>query len=799
MRPLMPICICLSLSSFAIIGANASSPRVAVFYQPGFPYYMVSPLTSPKRIAADLHKAGIPANLLDVKELSNPSLFNVDKYKALILPYGNTYPEAAFANMRIFHKAGGNLILSGVPFTHAVTLQVQDGNQVWHDEGNNSAAALSSDDGMGVGSFASGPQAPVHIANPDLLGLNALHRDWANTSNIQTFDPASIPEQDSWLPILQEGDQPVAALIAHSLADPKFPGAVDVWTHHPDTGDYDGWDSEQMMARGALLSLRFKNLISLEQQNHGFALLDGLPPPHIYQNITLPSPPRPYPTLQPKMSDPARHLYVADVSGLNHDEKVLLITLQGLVNRKQPRIYYLFDNADRFWLKRMQKYGETGSEIAVANPFSLVKRFRSEVRGAVIPDPKVYDSADVAVDIGEIKNLVVSTPELARRLDLPIVEDLRGRFKNDAEALHYLRITLFPRLNPYLAICIDPSILDSGAIDQIVAARGVVFWVTGERAQNLPGADMGGELAEIQALFAKMPLNAVVHGFWWHGNGMGLDEGPGVALGSRFGKITTVSDYVTNYSVMSGVHIPPLRQHFAPPPKLDPSKVYIAITISDGDNLCTWRNYFRGYFQDPLHGTIPIGWGMGPTLRECAPTEAKWYYNHATPDDEFLCDVSGVGYIYPPDWAKSLANRRGALQSFYSLTNRAMQKMDMKTIRLMGVKSGDISEAAHDLPDVRFLMPDYGYQGEKRYHELTYALSTGQAVFRAATDGGPATSLEGSVRQRAGTSRPAFLNVFIENWNSRLKDIKQMLDDLGPGYVPVTPSQLYTLYEQSKR
>ena len=91
--------------------------------------------------------------------------------------------------------------------------------------------------------------------------------------------------------------------------------------------------------------------------------------------------------------------------------------------------------------------------------------------------------------------------------------------------------TFMPRLNPYLACCLDPTIFDSGALDQIIAAKGLVFWITGTKAQNLPGANGPEEIAEVKAMLAAMPLGAVVRGFWWHGEDMGINEGPGVSLG----------------------------------------------------------------------------------------------------------------------------------------------------------------------------------------------------------------------------------------------------------------------------
>ncbi|CEK15748.1 GxGYxY sequence motif in domain of unknown function [Chthonomonas calidirosea] len=782
--------LALSLHGYA---RAQSAPRVAVYEQRGFPYYMVSIATSPAHVVADLRRVGIAAESLDTAALADPARFNIHRYAALVLPYGNTYPASAFANIRAFHQAGGCLILSGVPFTHAV---IYDAKRGWVDEGHDSAPALFGPQGMGVGGFKDGPQAPLRLAPQDPLGLGALHRNWEQTAHAQTLDVSTLPPEDHVIPILVEGEEPVAAIIIHH--DSAFNGAVDVWTHLPENRDDSAWDTEQMLARGTLVALVEKHLLTPQQMRKAFAVLDRLPPPPIYRDVVLPNPPRPYPTLQPKMPPPAEHLYVAEIGNLPFAQKVLLYSLQGIINRKKPRIYLIAQDSDRFWLQEMQKQNETGTPIMVNDPLSLVSRFRSEINGVVVPDPKVYVSPDIAVNIAAIDNLVVATPQLAKQLHLPIRQDLRGRFKNDADALHYLNRQLLPHLNPYLALCLDPSILDSGAIDYIIAAKGITFWITGPRAQNLPGADMGAELEQVKYLFAHMPLNAVVHGFYWHGEGIGIDEGPGVALASRFGKITTVSDYVANFSVYSGVRLARVQQpHPSAPPPLDRSKVYLSITMSDGDNLCTWRDFFRRYFEDPLHGSIPIGWGMGPTLIDCAPTWVQWYYQHATPNDEFLCDVSGVGYIYPPDWAMALKNRDAAFRSFYDLTWQYMRRMDMHTLRLMGVDADAIAKVASYLPQVSFIMADYGYQGERSYDQLTYRLPSGQEVFRAVTSGGSGETLANEIRQRIGNVRPAFINVFVMNWSTKLEDLRDMLKILGPDYVAVTPSQLAALYRES--
>ena len=806
--PLLLACLlCVAAPFFRVfpsfaqdIAPNVKTPHVAVFYEPGFPYNGVDTQTSPPAIAYALQANGIKADLLDEAALTDIGRFNAHSYAALVLAYGNNYPLKAFASMRAFHQAGGSLILSGIPFTHPVTRsgEGKDGGK-WTDLGHRGEAALFGPQGIGVGGFT-GPSDDIapFVAPNDPLGLVALPLAWYSDARSQRLDPQTLPVGDILIPVVGDPKRPSVAIVLHDA--PPYKGAIDVWAHHGPEGDLEAWATQQLLLRGTLYALNGRGLVSDAQLQTAYARFAALPKPAVYANIVLPVVPRPYATFQPKMPPPARHLYVADVRRLTRDERILLISLQGIVNRVQPRIYLIFKDDDRFWLRETQRQRQTDAPIVVLKPLSLVARFRQSVRGVVVSDPKIYVSPCVAACVSGADNLLMATPELAQRLNLPIRTDLRGKFKTDADALRYIRTRLLPRLDTYLSCCLDPAIFDTGALDQIIAAKGVVFWITGTKAQGLPGANGMEELEEIKKTLAVMPLNGVTRGFWWHGEDMGLNESPGVSLASRFGKVSIVSDYVANFSVLSGAIQPDLKQKpHAAPPALDPAKVYFSFTMSDGDNLCTWRDYFRSYFTDPLHGTIPVGWGMGPTLLDNAPVWARWYYDHATPNDEFLCDVSGVGYIYGPDWATALKDRSAAFADFYRWTAQYMRRLDMHTLRLMNVSADDIAQAARLLPDTRFLMPDYGNPGDKPYSALTYETQGGQTVFRAITgaDGG-ADRLAEQIRMRVGTTRPAFINVFIWNWGSKMRDLKRIQELLGPEYVAVLPSQLNTLYRQAR-
>nr|CAA9227825.1 hypothetical protein AVDCRST_MAG63-822 [uncultured Armatimonadetes bacterium] len=943
---------------------TAAGPRVAVFAQPGFPFYGVNPTVAPQQIAADLRAAGVAADLLDADALARPDRFNANRYAAVIFTYGNTYPADAFANLKRFHRAGGSLVTTGIPFTHptarrtardweatpswgpavhlapgegprpganALRLQTQPDNwtgvssarfavrpgdavvvsvalretggpprarraatageqddnlyirffdttgkyleqrgvrltpasPAWRtfaaraaapagaahadlsvqlrrgghrflvadfaarvndrpvslpnadlsrrgsgflDLGHDDAPARWGPDGIGIGGFA-GPgdpdkPAPARVSPGDPLKLSRLFSGRPVVPQRpapQWLDRASVPKGVRVIPAVGEPSRPLVALVVHGSG--AFKGAVDAWTFRAVEGEQEYFDTRQILARATVAVLARRRLLNRSAETVAFRALDALPRPAAYANLTLPRPARRYTTFQPKMPPPARRLYVADVRRLSPDEKLLLISLQGVVNRKQPRVYLLFDDDDQRWLDEMRRQKETGAPIPVADPWSLVDTFRGELKGAVVCDPKVYVSPCVAVSLAGMDDLLVAkTPQLAARARMPVTVDLRGKFKDNADALRYLRTYVAPRLDPYLTCTLDPAVFHQGALDSVIAARGSVFWITGPQAQHLPGADQLREMEEIKALLARMPLGAVVRGFWWHGDGIGLQESAGVALAGRFGKVTLVSDLITNLSVHSGVRADRLTQKpRAPAPPLDRGKVYVAFTMSDGDNLVTWRSYFRRYFDDPVRGTIPVGWGMSPAILDLAPSWARWYYEQATPNDEFLCDVSGVAYMYPSSWGTALKDRDEAFRWFYGRTREYMARTDMRTIRLMDVQADDIARVGPLLPGVPFLMPDYGHAGPTLYSALTYDLPTGQSVFRAVTSGSGPQNLADQIRTRAGAGRPAFVNAFIWNWGSNLGDLKKTLELLGPDYVAVTPSQLNELYRAARQ
>ncbi|HET6384559.1 MAG TPA: GxGYxYP domain-containing protein, partial [Armatimonadota bacterium] len=480
----------------------------------------------------------------------------------------------------------------------------------WQDLGHTDR--YLGDAGMGLGGFGGPtPGARIQVATGNPIRLARDDNPYSVTQSLQYLDPTSLPAQNSIIPIItavgSEGKRlgyPAALIVRHDA----FAGAVDGWA-----GTVGRDDSRQIffvrqvVEREAVEALRLEGAIPASAVRKSLTHLAAEPvPPPAPHDLPLPTEHRPYSTFFPVSPPLARHLLVADVQHLNNDDRLLLTSLQGLVNRRQPRIFLLFGPGDATWLHWMQQEGDTGAPVMVLNPMSLVRRFRSEFHGAVIPDPALYIGVDIAADVSGADSLLIANPAQVHQYGLTVKADLRGRFHSDAGALSWVADHLYPHLNHFLMMVAHPDLAYNGSFDYMIQHKGIIFWISGSKDGVGPGRDPLAEQQVMERLFARMPVNIPVRGFWWHGNGVGIGEGPGVTLGSRFGKVTVVSDGMTNISVHSGIRAASLKQpKHAPPPPLDRSKVYYTFTMSDGDNLDTHFGYFMSYVLNPLHGKIP--------------------------------------------------------------------------------------------------------------------------------------------------------------------------------------------------
>ncbi|HEY3284895.1 MAG TPA: GxGYxYP domain-containing protein [Armatimonadota bacterium] len=525
----------------------------------------------------------------------------------------------------------------------------------------------------------------------------------------------------------------------------------------------------------------------------------GLP-----RNLSLPAEKRPFPSIFPRSAVPSKKLVVFDLKRVPPDWQLAILALQGLVNRRQPTLYCLFNATDDFWLDWMRKRGWTKSTETIATPEALLGRYAGAAKGVIITDPALPASRNVATMLAGVRNALPVSPRMAEQVGLPVLEDLRGRWRTSADAYRWAFDKLWPKLNHHVIACSYPDHL--GLRDYLVQNRVFIFWLSGAIDGAKPFANPTREARLMEQLLAKMPANIPVMSYPWAAKDVGIGEGPGVTLFAEFGKYLVGSINCSNLSVHSGIRVASFRQRFPAAPKLRKDKVYVSWVISDGDNLpvLTVNNYPQ-LWKDPVRGKLPIGWSVSPSASLLIPDILSYYYSTATPADEFLTAVSGVGYTYPDSYGLRFkpADRKRAFDGFLAQTTETMRRMDLRSAWIMNATRPQvIARYAAGIPGIKALFPDYGKRVIS-YSEATYPTAGGVPVFHAVLSW-PETipreeriqGLVREIRSMGDGGSPRFLHLFVLNWFADLPLLQEVQRRLGPRYVAVRPTQLADLYRQ---
>jgi len=224
--------------------------------------------------------------------------------------------------------------------------------------------------------------------------------------------------------------------------------------------------------------------------------------------------------------------------------------------------------------------------------------------------------------------------------------------------------------------------------------------------------------------------------------------------------------------------------------------------MSDGDNQNTWVGFYRPYFENKNFGKFPLAFGMGPPIMDLMPAVAQWYYEHASPETEFLADVSGIGYIQPDNYALNYKDRDGVFGGFLQWTGKYLEKMDMSTLRTVGGEDDLLQLYSEEMPDLHSIFADMGrYSGREGIDNLTYTFGD-MSIFRSVTSW--RYGKEGfikEVRDQVGNKRPAFVNGFVHCWTFDSMDVitEEIYEKRDPDMVFVTPSQLAELYMEYRQ
>lgn len=377
----------------------------------------------------------------------------------------------------------------------------------------------------------------------------------------------------------------------------------------------------------------------------------------------------------------------------SYDEALAVAALQGLINRQSPELYVLSrkNNRPQFWLELLSRDHRwlEGRELKpLTDLTALVQLAGQRLKGAIVWDPAVPATVNVATMIAGVEDGVVLGPELAARFldkwQLPLLADLRGRFtgaetgsrKNDAYRWAIREYLAPGRCSAHLLCLFEDSFStrargDIGYVltrDWAVKNRAFVFDLSpwgDEKPLDDPEQRLGLDLETYRLILAETMR---------HSAGRQMTELTGFFAFSKYANMpdhksahepvptewetvwlispyncyqNTISSDCFNQSLHSQAPRRPLVQQRAARKIALEDKAYLCILMADYDSATPLYEFLPNHWHNADRGKIPLAWGLNPNLLETYPDLIAYFYSTATAADTFTSDASAAGYMNP--------------------------------------------------------------------------------------------------------------------------------------------------------
>src|SRR5450756_947696 len=479
--------------------------------------------------------------------------------------------------------------------------------------------------------------------------------------------------------------------------------------------------------------------------------------------------------LLPTFSTPAAVIDCIDVSSATPAEIDLFSSLEGIVNRYQPRIACLnnSDGEGKFtWLNLHNL------PYLVTNGYGVISKYQTNLNGLVVTDPNMPDTLNLATTIAGVSNLLICDPSLLVTLtnapyNLSVIQDLRGRFLNKYQVYGYLYTNYWSQCTHRMITGLYTNI--HGELrDYVVATKSALVWLD-------PGTFNFSDQSTL-ALFLKdmTPANGIYMGWW-------PSEGNGLGWIAQYGIPVLASDYFQNASLYSGVTRPINVPDIPPPPPLA-NKIYISLILSDGDNIQYMQHVMKMDWENTARGSIPIGWTVSPLASEFDPVMLNHYWNSATTNDCLISGPSGAGYAHIESWGA--AN----LAAFARVSDSYLQRSGLRVITMWDSVSTGVARAFATNCQTLFGLTD---QSGGNYTTVNLGLRTvGLAAPYDSLTNDIVTQLNNAASGWNGTS-PMFLAAQAVVWSLGPGDLHNISTYFDTNkFVFVRPDHLFMLYNQ---
>jgi hypothetical protein len=259
---------------------------------------------------------------------------------------------------------------------------------------------------------------------------------------------------------------------------------------------------------------------------------------------------------------------------------------------------------------------------------------------------------------------------------------------------------------------------------------------------------------------------------------------------AQYGIPVMASDWFDNGSVYSGVTVPISIPPIPPAPPLQ-NKVYVSLTLSDGDNAQYMQHAMKMNWSSAARGTVPIGWTVQPLLADFDPGMLNYYWSTASTNDCLVAGPSGAGYTRINYWSAA------SVTSYTKASNFYLQRTGIRAITVWLTVSAATGNAyATNCPTLVGINDQNGGYYTTADGTLP-VLGLPSSASYASTVSNLIYAITNTAASWSG-SAPMFIPVQGSAWDITPANCQTVANSLDPGkYVVVRPDQLFLLYQQA--
>ncbi len=386
----------------------------------------------------------------------------------------------------------------------------------------------------------------------------------------------------------------------------------------------------------------------------------------------------------PTFATPAEVVDMISIAYFTTEEQLTVTALQGMINKEKPRILLLDNNPDegaRTWPKTDVMQLNT-QNYKKAEKYEFVQKYLGEISGVVLYDKKKsVHYRNLASSIAAIEGLLPMEKSVYEEwrdegvIDLEVKIDITElSYRNEMDIYTYLYDNYWAKAQHRLVVSADPN--DCQHVRDMAAATGAaVLWLDCTQKNQRDLFD--------KFLADMTPGQGMVLGWF-------TTERSGITTVTAHGLSTVPGNFYINSTIYSGtdhtIQIPVVPDK----PELE-NKIYIAVYVSDGDNVQYVERYMRKLWDQSKkdRGKVAINWTISPALVDLGPGLLNYYYTTATEKDCFVSGPSGLGYTMP----YNMLNEPGAavmdyledealMTGYVNLTERYLQRSGLRVVTI---------------------------------------------------------------------------------------------------------------------